>query len=111
MKYFIAGLLLIILLTATAHAKPNGNNHGQGRPGGSERMARMQQNLGLSDEQVSQIQEIRQNGGGRQEIRAILTEEQLTLMKEHRKNHRGGGGKGRGAPPRQEGKPPDSNDE
>ena len=66
-------------------------------------MRRMQENLGLSDEQVTQMREIRENGGGREDIRAILTDEQLATMKERRgqnkgKGHRSGQGRPQGEP-------------
>ena len=53
-----------------------------------ERIARMQKHLDLSDDQVQQIREIREQGGGREEVQAILTEEQQGKVKEARK-HRG----------------------
>ena len=49
----------------------------------------MQENLNLSDEQVSQIQEIQDRGGDRSEIKAVLTDEQSAQMKEMRKNRSG----------------------
>lgn len=44
----------------------------------SERKAQMQQALGLSDEQMTKMAEIRKDGGSREEMRAVLTPEQLT---------------------------------
>jgi Spy/CpxP family protein refolding chaperone len=58
-----------------------------------KRLTHMQQNLSLSDEQVSQIQDIRQAGGGREEIEAVLTEEQKAKageMRGQRGNQRSG---------------------
>jgi Spy/CpxP family protein refolding chaperone len=107
MKRILTSLILMILLATTAHAKPERNGDGQGRPEGADRVGRMQQNLGLSDEQVRQIREIRENNGSREEIRAVLTEEQRGLMKEHRKHRQGSGGQGRSAPPAEEGQPSD----
>lgn len=72
------------------------------KKGEGDQMARMQQNLGLSDRQVEQIRQIRDNGGNRKEILAVLTDEQLALMKKRRAEMKGKGGKGgkggRGAP-------------
>lgn len=42
----------------------------------SQRKARIQQELGLSDEQMEKMTEIRRNGGTREEMRAVLTPEQ-----------------------------------
>ena len=81
------------LLAATAHA-------GKGPPRSEEeraqRMERMKAHLELSDEQVAQIQQIRADGGGRDEIRAVLTEDQQAKLDEARKRH---GGKRDGPPP------------
>jgi hypothetical protein len=75
--------------------------------GNKQRMAHIQQALGLSQEQMEQIREIRQNGGGREEIRGVLTDEQRATMDEHRAARQGQGqGKGRGKGGRQgQGKP------
>lgn len=40
------------------------------------RMARVQQELGLSDEQMEKMNEIKRNGGTREEMRAVMTPEQ-----------------------------------
>jgi hypothetical protein len=66
----------------------------QGKQGDGDRMARMQQNLGLSDEQIAQIRQIRDNGGGKEEILSVLTDEQLALMKKRRAQMKGKGRKG-----------------
>ncbi len=56
------------------------------RKGAEKRLKHMQEKLDLSEEQVSQIREIRSNGGSREDVAKVLTEEQLSLVKEHRKN-------------------------
>jgi len=66
----------------------------EGKQGDGDRMARMQQNLGLSDGQVVQIRHIRDNGGSKEEILAVLTDEQLALMKQRRAQMKGKGRKG-----------------
>jgi hypothetical protein len=58
-----------------------------------KRMDRMKQKLDLSDEQVAQIQEIKQAGGSREEVRAVLTSDQQAEFDEMRKNHQGKGPK------------------
>ncbi len=65
-----------------------------GKKGEGDIMARMQKNLGLSDRQVAKMRKIRDNGGGREKILAVLTDEQLALMKERRAQMKGKGGKG-----------------
>lgn len=58
-----------------------------------KRMDRMRSYLALSDEQVAQMREVRENGGGRDEINAILTDEQREKM-EALHERRGKGAKG-----------------
>ncbi len=103
MKKTITGLVFVALMATAAHAASEGVEEGQGpkaRGGGNgQRMAHFQQALGLSDEQVAHIREIRRNGGGRDEIRDVLTDEQRALMDEHRANRQGRGGQGRGPGP------------
>lgn len=100
MKKTITGIVFFALITTAVHAASESVEEGQGpkmRGGGNgQRMAHLQQALGLSDEQVAQIHEIRQNGGGRDEVRSVLTDEQRALMDEHRANRQGRGGQGRG---------------
>jgi Spy/CpxP family protein refolding chaperone len=61
-----------------------------GRPDADheKRRAHIQQELGLSSEQVEQMREIREQGGSREDMRAILTEEQQTKAEEMRAKHR-----------------------
>ena len=78
-----AALLVGAVHNATAGPR-NGAGNGKGMRGQSPRMVHMQQSLGLSEAQISQIREIRANGGGRDEIRGVLTEEQRSMMDAHR---------------------------
>lgn len=59
----------------------------------AQRMQRMKSHLELSDEQVEQMKQIRADGGGREEIRAVLTDEQARKWDEARKRHGQKGGK------------------
>ena len=72
---------------------------GQGRPSKEERLSRMEKHLDLSESQVSQIREIHRNGGGREEVGAVLTEGQRTQVRNHKKHRdqhqRHGSGNGR----------------
>jgi Spy/CpxP family protein refolding chaperone len=52
-----------------------------------ERAQRMQAHLGLSDEQAEQIKSIREAGGSREEVRAVLTEEQQAKFDAVKKHH------------------------
>ena len=56
------------------------------RPSKEERLSRMQQHLNLSEGQVSQIRGIHENGGGREEVAAVLTEDQRQQMHDFPKN-------------------------
>ena len=79
MKQFFAAAAVLVLLSATAHAQV------EGKLAGADQLARMQKNLGLSDEQVAQLHELRERGGSREEVRAVFTDEQWALMQERRR--------------------------
>lgn len=57
--------------------------------GKSPHMARMENALGLTEEQVKQMREIRDNGGSMAEMHAVLTPEQQAKAAEFRKEHGG----------------------
>lgn len=96
--------VLILILALAVVSAPTFAGDNEGNRGG-DRMARMQEQLGLSDEQMKQIREIRENGGGREEMRAVFTDEQRALMKERGGRMEGSGGKGRGGKGRGHGEP------
>jgi len=85
--------LVLVSIPAFTFAGDSERQHG-----GGDRMAQMQERLGLSDEQVEQLRQIRENGGSREEMKAVFTEEQHAMMKERRAQKGGMGhqGKGRG---------------
>ena len=85
-KGTLSSILLLALVAATAEA---GQGKGQGNRGNGPRMQHMQQALNLSDEQVAQIHDIRANGGGRDDVRAVLNEEQRAMMDQHRASRQG----------------------
>ena len=105
MKKLVAGAVFLMLLSATAHAQidrymvPEGSDtdseQGEDQSRGGDPLARMQKNLGLSDEQVTQLREIRQRDGSREEIRAVFTDEQWALMQERRRQAKSQKGKGK----------------
>ena len=90
MKKLLVLILAMSMASATTFAEDEENKSAM-----TDRMARMQKNLGLSDEQVAQIRQIRDNGGGKEEILAVLSDEQLELMKKRRAEMKGKGGKGK----------------
>ncbi|MAT94615.1 MAG: hypothetical protein CME59_18745 [Halioglobus sp.] len=55
------------------------------------RMEHLKDELDLSDEQLAQMREIRQNGGSRDEVRAVLTAEQQEQFDQLRAEHKGKG--------------------
>jgi Spy/CpxP family protein refolding chaperone len=87
MKKLIVSALTLTLLATSAYAERGNGGDRKGPPGGKERMAKMQEMLGLSEEQVLQMQEIRQSGGNRQDMRAVLTNDQKVIMDERRAEH------------------------
>jgi len=105
MKKLVAGAVFLILLSATAHAQIDrykvaegsdpDSEQGEDQSRGGDPLARMQKNLGLSDEQVTQLREIRQRDGSREEIRAVFTDEQWALLQERRRQAKSQKGKGK----------------
>lgn len=86
MKYLLTAAVCVFSLTAAiAHA-------GKGPPASEEeraaRMERMKQHLELSDEQVAEMRRIREAGGGREEVRAVLTDDQRQKWEQTRERHR-----------------------
>jgi len=120
MKQLIAFTIILLMLSAAAYAQSDPNNDprglsnsqaqeqeqeqgkgqgkGKGKQGGGDRLTRMQKNLGLSDDQVSQMREIGKRGGSREEMHAVMTVEQRGILRERRlqgKSQRGQGEPGR----------------
>lgn len=89
----------MIALTAALLATPFALAEGDKQHNHKERAARMQQQFGISDEQMAQMRSIRQNGGSREDAHAVLTQEQQQQMREWRQNnpHKGSHGKGKQA--------------
>ena len=110
MKKLMLAALSLTLLASTAYSDPGKGGDRQGRPGSKERMAKMQEMLGLSEDQVLKMREIRENGGSRQDMRAILTDDQKAIMDERRAEHQAKRGeqRGQGKPGRGKAAPPES---
>ncbi len=86
------------VLTDEQRAKAEQMRQAHGKRGG-DKLARMQQHLGLSDEQVAEMRSIRDNGGTREEMHAVLTDEQRAQLDRMRQQHGGkyrGDGEGKG---------------
>lgn len=88
---------LISLLVAAVVAAPLAFAEGKNKQGGEhrnkQRAAHMQEQFGVSDDQLSQMREIRDDGGSREDVRAVLTDDQRSQMRQWRKdNPRGGKG-------------------
>ena len=81
----VISTLLLILSSTTAMAEGQQNGQRQGKSGNGNRAAKMQQRLGLTDEQIARMKEIRQNGGSKEDMRAVLTDEQRATMVELRR--------------------------
>ncbi len=81
MKKSLTIILGLALASSMALADRSEGGRGKGDP--EQRMQRMQKHLDLSDEQVAQMREIRANGGGREEMRGVLTEDQQAKAREH----------------------------
>lgn len=79
MKVFILTLVLA-LASAVAMSQGKGGPHG----GGKKHMVHMQQELGLTQEQIAEMKEIRERGGSKEELHAVLTEEQQVKARELR---------------------------
>ncbi len=102
MQRFIVILssILLIAVAASADARGRGGQGGAGGKGygGVDRQAQFQEKLNLSQEQISQMQTIRQNGGTREDIHGVLSEQQRAMVNEHRSGmsgQRGRSGNGR----------------
>jgi len=78
-------LVSSVALAQPPNTPPGGpQGDGKGRP-----MMRMQNELDLTDEQVKKMREIRDQGGGRAEMQAVLTPEQQAKAAAVRKEHAG----------------------
>jgi hypothetical protein len=85
-------ILILILAMAMASAAIFADDE-ELEQDNSDRMAKMQKNLGLTDQQVSQMRRIRDEGGSKEEILAVLTRNQLAIMKQRQAEMKGKGRK------------------
>ena len=94
MKKMLILIICLTMMSVVAFAADKKAQQGNG-----DRMAKMQKNLGLTDQQVAEIRRIRDAGGGKEEILAVLTEQQVELMNQRRAQMRGNGRKSHRRPP------------
>ena len=76
------------VLTEQQRSRANAmrEEHGQRR---AERMGNMKEHLHLSEGQIAEMEEIRKQGGSREELRAVLTDEQRIELNAWRDKHKG----------------------
>jgi Spy/CpxP family protein refolding chaperone len=97
MKKVIVLVLALWFAASSSFAAGQGGKDGsKGQRGSGDRAARMQKELGLSDEQMQQMRSIRENGGSREEMRAVLNDEQRAIVEERRAKRQGQGKGGKG---------------
>ncbi len=94
MKHAVLALILA-MSSVTALAQEESRGGMQRGPHGDleQRLERMRSHLGLSDEQVTHMREIRASDATREEkreqMRGVLSEEQRDMMRQHRAQHGG----------------------
>ena len=80
--------LMAIAITASPFTFAEAQSYKGGEQGdGARRAAHMQEQFGVSDDQLSQMREIREGGGSREDIRAVLTDDQRSQMQQWRQEH------------------------
>jgi len=87
-NWLIAAACVAALGAGSVYA--DSDSHAKSAQGGDrkERMQRMREHLDLSDAQVEQMRAIRESGGSREEMRAVLTEDQQAKFDAARQRHR-----------------------
>lgn len=87
-NWLIAAACVAALGAGSVYA--DSDAHAKSAQGGDrkERMQRMREHLDLSDAQVEQMRSIRESGGSREEVRAVLTEDQQAKFDAARQRHR-----------------------
>tara|TARA_R110002073_G_C9253226_1_gene562745 strand:+ start:161 stop:604 length:444 start_codon:yes stop_codon:yes gene_type:complete len=82
-------VVALALASSLAVAETEGTSTTSGK---LSQLSRMENKLGLSDEQKQKMREIRESGGSMEEMRAVLTPEQQAQAAQLRKEHKGGRG-------------------
>ena len=88
--------IVAALGVASAFALAESDQGGSDKHKNHQRHAEhLQEKFGVSDDQLSQMREIRESGGSREDARAVLTDSQQGQMDQWRQDHpRGHKGKG-----------------
>ena len=86
-------LILILGMAMASGAIFADDEEGKQEP--RDRMAKMQKNLGLTDQQVSQMRRLYEEGKSRDEVLGVLTEDQYAIMKQRQAERKGKGRKGK----------------
>ena len=84
-NWLIAAACVAALGAGSVYA--DSDSHAKSAQGG-DRKERMREHLDLSDAQVEQMRAIRESGGSREEMRAVLTEDQQAKFDAARQRHR-----------------------
>ena len=80
--------ILAALVVASSLALAESDQDGSGKHKKHQRhAAHLQEKFGVSDAQLSQMREIRENGGSREDARAVLTDSQQDQMDQWRQDH------------------------
>ena len=95
-KVFVLVLVLAISISFSVVAGQADEEGSKGQRGAGDRAARIQKDLGLSEEQMQQLRAIRKNGGSREEMRSVLNDEQRAIVNERRSKKQGQGKNGKG---------------
>ncbi|MFT6285991.1 MAG: hypothetical protein ACJAYC_002435 [Halieaceae bacterium] len=76
------------LVVASSLALAESDRNGSGKHNNHQRhAAHLQQKFGVSDDQLAQMREIRENGGSREDAKAVLSDSQQNQMDQWRQNH------------------------
>ena len=86
-KKIIAVIAAALVAAPLAFAEGKGNGQQGSEHRAKHRAAHMQDQFGVSDEQLAQMREIRSNGGSREDVQAVLSDDQRTQMEQWRKDH------------------------
>lgn len=89
MKKLLSSILFLTLSATVALADTPTASENKDMRGRGPDLEHMRTRLGLTDEQVEQIRTLREQGGNREDLRAVLTDEQRALMDQHRAERTG----------------------
>jgi Spy/CpxP family protein refolding chaperone len=81
-------LSLILALALNATVVMASDEEKSKPPLSDKRLTKMQEQLELSDEQLAEMKDIRDAGGNRKDLRAVLTEDQRATMKEQKEKRK-----------------------